>query len=347
MPSILVMTFDTATGLRTGRLVGSTLLEDNAVVSGKLGSGQIGAIHFRPFSSGMVVLGQDAGVLPVYAYPPAGVAGDESITSAKLASGAVIGTRIAYAGIFSGFLGIGAVGTTDRLADAIVASAKIATLAVGTPHLADLAVVSAKIAAGIIGGVHLVDAIITSAKVGTGAIGGVLLQDAGVLSGKIAANAIGGDRLWNWGVTSGKIASGVITEQQLVSGISIDISELSQDPTYRAKQLISAAYCVYVAAVSGNYVDIALAISGRMPAVGIMGANTLSGQIGVINYAGRAWAPQSVVSGQYGKQVFVNTSGLIAVTPPSTSGFCQQIMGAVKDDDEIMLFPEPGYIEIA
>lgn len=299
--SILVVTFDTSTGIRTGRLVGSTLLEDNAVVSGKIGSGQIASAHL----TATLVASIEAGV------------SDEGVTSAKLASGAVIGDRIAFGALVSGHFGSGQI-ASGHLVSAI---------------------------AGLVGSVA--DGGVTSAKVASGIIAGVHIKDGSILSGEIGAGAIGDTLLKDFGLLSGKYASGSITEQALVSGISIDISELSQDPTYRAKQLISAAYCVYVAAVSGNYVDIALAVSGRMPAVGIMGANTLSGQIGVINYAGRAAAPTSVVSGQYGKQVFVNTSGLITVTPPSTSGYCQQIMGAVKDDNEIMLFPEPGCIEIA
>jgi len=304
--SILVVTFDTSTGIRTGRLVGSALLEDNAVVSGKLGSGIIGPIHFAPFSSGMVVIGQDAGVIPVYGYPPAGVPGDESITSAKLASGAVIGDRVADVGIFSG-----------------------------------------KIAVGTIGGDRLLNAIITSAKLASGAVGGVLLQDAGVLSGKLAAAVVGGDRLWDFGLVSGKYASGSITEQALMSGISIDISEISQEPGYRAGELISSYFCVYVAPISGNYVKIATCLSGGMPAIGIAAANIASGDLGVINYGGRAAADPSVVSGQYGRQVFVGSGGLLGMAPPSTSGYCQQIMGAVKDDGKVFLFPEPGYIEIA
>jgi len=305
--SILVVTFDTATGIRTGKLVGSALLEDNAVISGKLGSGVIGPIHFAPFSSGMVVVGQDAGVTPVYGFPPAGVPGDESITSAKLASGAVIGDRVANVGIFSG-----------------------------------------KIAVGTIGGDRLLDGAIVSAKIGAGEIGGILLQDAGVLSGKIAADAVGGDRVWAFGVLSGKYASGSITEQALVSGISIDVAETTKEPGYRAAVIMSAYDPVYVAALSGNYVGIAIALSGTMPAIGIAAANIASGSLGDINYGGRAPAPTDVVSGQYGRPVFVGASGTgLTITPPSTSGYCQQIMGAVKGDSEIMLFPEPGYIEIA
>lgn len=270
--SILVVTFDTATGIRTGRLIGSALLEDGAVLSGKIGSGQV--------ASGNLTAALIASI-------EAGVA-DEGVTSAKLASGAVIGDRIADAGIFSGKLASGSVGPWSVLGNAIIISSKIAS----------------------------------------GIIGDTLLKDFGLLSGKYA--------------------SGSITEQALVSGISIDVAETTKEPGYRAAVIMSAYDPVYVAAVSGNYVGIAIALSGTMPAIGIAGANIASGSLGDINYGGRAPALASVVSGQYGRPVFVGASGTgLTMTPPSTSGYCQQIMGAVKDDDEIFLFPEPGYIEIA
>lgn len=345
--SILVVTFDTATGLRTGRLIGSTLLEAAAVVSGKIGSGIIGAIHFAPFTSGYVVLGQGAGVTPVYGFPPAGVPGDETITSAKLTSGAVIGDRIAYAGIFSGRLASGAVGTAELLGDQIVASAKIAANVIATPHIANQGLLSSVFGANVIATPHITNQGILSASFGAGAIGGAHVANQGLISANFATGVIGHALVTDYGIISGKVASGAITEQGLASGISIDIAETSIEPGYRAKQGISGLACVYIAAMSGNYVDTALAISGYMPAIGITLAPIASGQLGNIIYAGRAAAPSSVVSGQYRKQVFVGASGQLTLTPPSATGNCQQIIGVVKDDDEVMLFPEPGYIEIA
>jgi len=345
MPSILVMTFDTATGIRTGRLVGTTLIEDNAITSAKLGSGIIGPIHFAPFTSGYVVLGQGTAT-PVYAAVPAGTPADESITSAKLASGAVIGDRIAYAGIFSGRLASGGVGTPELLGNAIITSSKIATNVIATPHILNQGILSASFGANVIATPHIANQGLLSSVFGAGAIGGAHVANQGLLSANFAAGVIGHSLVTDYGIVSGKIASGAVTENELVSGISIDIAETSIEPGYRAKANISGLACVYVAAVSGNYVDTALAISGYMPAIGITLVPIASGQLGSIIYAGRAAGPTSVISGQYRKQVYVGTSGQLAVTPPSTSGYCQQIMGVVKDDDEVMLFPEPGYIEI-
>jgi len=272
---------------------------------------------------------------------------DGAITSGKLASGIVGTVHLRDLNVTSAKLAAAIIGLLGTVADEAITSAKLASGAVGGNRIWTGAIVSAHIGANVIGGIHILDGVVVSAKIGTGVVGGVLLQDAGVLSGKIAANAIGGDTVWNWGITSGKYASGSITEQSLVSGISIDIAETVEDPGYRAREAISSFCCVFIAGMSGNYVGIAKALSGSMPAIGITAAAITSNALGVIKYGGRVAAPTAVVSGQQGKPVFVGSDGQLKITPPSTSGYCQQIMGAVKDDDEIFLFPEPGYIEIA
>lgn len=320
--SILVVTFDTATGIRTGRLVGSALLEDGAVLSGKIGSGQVASGHL----TATLIASIEAGVA------------DEGVTSAKLASGAVIGDRIANVGIFSGKIASGAIGPSALLANAIIISAKIASGIIGWPHIGSEALLSSHFGSGQIASGHLVSAI-------AGLVGSV--ADGGVTSAKVASGIIGDALLKDFGLLSGKYASGSITEQALMSGISIDISEISEEPGYRAAEALSSYNCVYIAAKSGNYVGLALAQSGSMPAIGMTPANIGSGDLGVINYGGRVTALSSIVSGQFGRQVFVGSGGMIGLTPPSLSGWCQQIMGAVKDDDEVFLFPEPGYIEIA
>lgn len=277
--SILVVTFDTSTGIRTGRLVGSTLLEDQAVTSGKIASGIVGTVHLR----------------------------DLNVTSAKLAAAI-----------------IGLLGTVT-----------------------DGAIISSKLASGIVGSVHLADEAVKSGDIGANVIATPHIQNQGILSASIGAGIIGDALLQDFGLLSGKYASGSITEQALVSGISIDIAELTKEPGYRAAAGISSYSPVYAAAISGNYVGMALAQSGSMPAIGLAVVTIASGDLGDINYGGRAAGPTAIISGQFGRQVYVASGGGLGMTPPSASGWSQQIMGAVKDDDEIFLFPEPGYIEIA
>jgi hypothetical protein len=141
--AILVVTYDNTTGFFRTQQIGSAQISTGAILSSQLGSGIIGLIHFAPFTSGQVILGQGAGV-PIYGFPPAGTVGDETITSAKLASGAVIGDRIAFGAILSGHIG------TNILA---------------TPHIANQGILSASIASGVIGTTHIAGQSITSALI--------------------------------------------------------------------------------------------------------------------------------------------------------------------------------------
>lgn len=320
MASILVVTFDSATGIRTGRLIGSTLLEDNAVTSGKIAANAIWTAHITDLAVTSAKL-----AATLIASIEAGVA-DGGVTSAKIASGAVGGVHIA---------------------DAAITSSDIAINTIDTTHILNQGILSASYGANIIAAPHIANQGLLSANYGAAAIAGAHIANQGLTSSTYGAGSVGGTHIADLGITSGKYAAQSITEGVLVSGISIDIAEMNIEPGYRAKAEISGLACVYVANISGNYVDTALAISGYMPAIGITLAAIASGQLGSIIYAGRADAPTSVVSGQYRKQVYVGTSGQLAVTPPSATGNCQQIMGVVKDDDEVMLFPEPSYIEIA
>jgi hypothetical protein len=123
--SILVVCYDSSSGQYIAQKAGSDQIADNAITSGKLGSGVIGLIHFAPFTSGQVILGQGAGA-PIYGFPPAGAVGDETVTSGKLASGAVIGNRVADFGLVSGKYASGSItgqalasGTTIDIAEII------------------------------------------------------------------------------------------------------------------------------------------------------------------------------------------------------------------------------------
>lgn len=232
--------------------------------------------------------------------------GDESVTSAKLASGAVIGDRIAYAGIFSGKIASGAVGAPALLANAIITSAKVAS--------------------GIIAGVHIKDGSILSGELGSGIVGDTLLKDFGLLSGKYA--------------------SGSITEQALVSGISIDISEVGQEPSYRAGALISAFLGVQFS-TSGYFNHAQAADVDTMPAVGLAIANIASAAIGTFQYQGRITNPSWDFSGHIGELLFLGTSSQVTLTAPSTSGKCVQRVGKVVGPTIAFLRPELQFVQIA
>ncbi len=139
--SILVVTYDTSLGRYLVQKAGSAQIVDGAITSGLLASGIVGTVHLRDLNVTSAKLA--AAVIDSI---EAAVA-DESITSAKLASGAVVGDRVAIDAIVSSHIGANVIGGIHILAGAIV-SGKIGALAVGTPHIAALAIASGKVASG-------------------------------------------------------------------------------------------------------------------------------------------------------------------------------------------------------
>ena len=100
---------------------------------------------------------------------------DGSVTSAKLASGAVTTAKI----------GDGQV-TTSKLADNAVTTPKIADGAVTTVKLADGAVTAAKIADGTVGTAELADGAVTAPKIANNAVTTAKIADGAVTIPKLA-----------------------------------------------------------------------------------------------------------------------------------------------------------------
>jgi len=192
MASVLVVCYDNSTGRYLAQRVGSAQIADGAVLSGKIGSGQVASGHL----TAALIASIEAGIA------------DESVTSAKLASGAVIGNRIADAGIFSGKIASGAIGPSALLANAIIISAKIASGIVGTVHLRNGAVTSAKIASGFT--TPPGDESITSAKLASGAVVGDRVAVDGIVSSHIGADVVGGIHILAGAIVSAKIGANVI-----------------------------------------------------------------------------------------------------------------------------------------
>lgn len=362
MPSILCVTYDTSTGQYLVQKAGSSQIADGAITSGKIGVNAIWTDHITDLAVTSAKL-----AAALIGSIEAGVA-DEAVTSAKLASGAVIGDRIAYAGIFSGRLASGAVGTVELLGNQIVTSAKITANiiatphilnqgllssvfganVIATPHILNQGILSASFGAAIIAAPHIANQGLRSANYGALDIGGAHIANQGLLSANLAVGVIGDTLVANYGIVSGKYASGSITEGALVSGISIDIAEVGQEPTFRAQELVSAYLGVYFAA-SGYFNYAQAATATKMPAVGIAAGNILSGQIGTIHHTGRIRNTAWDLSGYVGSLVFVGTSSEVTlmVSGLMVSGRCVQRMGQVIDEDAVFLRPDLVFAQVA
>lgn len=155
-----------------------------------------------------------AGALPV---------GDGTITSAKLAAGAVTSPKLAAQ----------AVGTA-ALADGAVTAVKLGALAVGTAALAANAVTSAKIAPGAVGTVQVADGAITAAKLGADVVMG-----GGGGGGAVADNSVTTAAIQDGAVTAAKIAPNSITANELAAQ-SVGVSEIGPSAVGTSKIQSSA-----------------------------------------------------------------------------------------------------------
>lgn len=241
------------------------------ILSGNLGSGQVGNFHV---ASGTVQGHAGAGV-------------------PNVASGTINASDVGSGGIQSG---------------------NVASGQIGFGHLANASVQSGSIASGSLSQFHHASGAINSGQVGSGAVMGQAAAGAfTIASGSIATFDIA-----SGAIKSGIIASGTVASEHLASGNHIDFSTSvtplfsGGDFTVITSENISGIRAVCIdRSMSGRSVRIAMSnVSGRMPAIGVVGENVLSG-IGcqVMTQGIMSFTSGLVASGQPGKLVYVGRSG--------------------------------------
>jgi hypothetical protein len=283
---------------------------DTTVVSGSLASGQVGQFKL---SSG-------------------------AVNSGHVASGAVLGSRgggaftIASGTVGGDDLGSGAV-LSGHLASGQVSSFKMASGAIRSGHVGDTAVVSGSFASGSISNFKLASGSINSGHVGSGSVVGAGIPGAGrsVASGSIfgpdlASGAAVSGHLGDASVNSGTIASGVVGTPHMASGTQIDIAELLIDDNFITSETVSGGRAVAYDASGAIHIAMA-ALPDRMPAVGVVVDNILSGQVVRVYHKGRVYSTQLNVSGALGLPVFVGNSGELQAVQPALSGSIVQAIG--------------------
>ena len=342
-----VVIFDTVTGNWLVKQAGSAHIADLAVVSGKLGVGSV--------ISGAIASGQIAG---------AHIAA-QGILSANIGTNILATAHIANQGILSASVGANILATPHFAAQGILSasyaggsvanahianqgilSSAIGTNILATPHFAAQGILSASYAGGSVANAHIANQGLLSSAIGTKILATPHFLDQGILSASIGAGAIGHSLVADRGIISGKVDSGAITEAGLASGISIDISETSQEPTFRAALSGILAMEAVVFTASGYFNWARAAQSGQYPAVGLMAAAPNSGALGTILTVGRVANTGWNFSGYIGQPLYLSTSSQVATTPPSASGNVVQRVGQGISQVSMFLMPNPLTFQI-
>lgn len=151
---------------------------------------------------------------------------DGSVTTGKLATGAVTEAKMASNSVNTDELVDGGV-STAKLANDAVTDTKLAdhasndaSRAVGSNHIKDGAVTSSKIAANAVG----------TDQLGTNSVSATNIQDDAVTNAKVGPGAVGTTEIADSAVTSAKIADGTIVAGDLApalkpSGTAVDATE--------------------------------------------------------------------------------------------------------------------------
>ena len=306
--------------LFTSGMVTSGDLGEAVVFSGNIASGQIGTDHIADgtiinvdIASGAVLSGNIA---------------SGQIGRFHIASGRLEGFELGSGSIVSGRIASGQVGFR-HLADSSVQSGSLASGQVFTFHIASGGLLSGSFGSGQIGQDHLGSGAIVSGALASGQIGSFHIASGGVLSGNIASGQIGANHLAAGtiagGIGSGAIVSGMIASGQLGSwhhgsGTIIDVAQytapvvsgINRAPAILTEEAVSGVRAVCIS--QSGQIRIAMAsVSGRMPAIGVVVDNVLSG-LPVNIYTHGAFQFTSGLadySGYLGKPVWVGRSGQI------------------------------------
>jgi len=167
---------------------------------------------------------------------------------------------------------------------------------------------------------------------GGGGGGGVNNASGAITSGTLGPNT----------VYSGNIASGQVSKYAFASGTTVDSAEWLIDDTFATAERISGGgEPAAVAFTQSGTLQTAMAsVSGRMPAIGVVVANVVSGGTATVYRNGRLFSTAFNYSGWANQPVYVGRSGQCVASGASTSsGDVQQILGISISASGIFLQP--------
>lgn len=282
--------------------------------------------------------------------PGPGTGGSASVSGAAtvLLSGQVSSGFIGNNAVVSGSFASGQV-SVFALANASVQSGTIASGSVARFHLASGAVNSGQLASGVVlgqaggGAFNIASGTISNLDIGSGAITSGLISSGQVSTNHLASGSVQRFQLGSGSVNSGHLASGSIAGQagggvsvasgslgtfDLASGSIIsrcqEVSPIYSGASVKGVGIITSEAVSGVRAVqidpNGNIRIAMAAVSGRMPACGVVYDNVASGiqcnvyTIGFAQYPNAGSGTTTDFSGAIGSRVWVGMSGHLLTT---------------------------------
>jgi hypothetical protein len=221
----------------TGNTIGTSLLEDLSVTSGKLDDLAVTSSKLN----------------------------DGSVTTAKVASGAIGSGQLAASGIVAGKIATDAI-TTVTIVDSGVTQSKLAANAVAAINVVDSGITQVKLAANAVSAVNIVDSGITQAKLAANAVTAINIVDSGITSSKLASGSV---TIGKINLALGELSGTVITASSIPSGSyesgSVLTASVADSAITFAKiqQVASGVLLGRSSAGSGNVETITLTAAGR------------------------------------------------------------------------------------
>lgn len=158
---------------------------------------------------------------------------DLNVTTAKLADSAVVEGKIGSGAVTSAKIADGAVGTA-KLADAAATAAKLAADSVETAKIKDLNVTAAKLAADSVETAKIKDLNVTAAKLAADSVETAKIKDGAVTQAKHANDSVGTAQLINLNVTAGKLADSAV-ETAKINNLAVTEGKLADGAVATAK----------------------------------------------------------------------------------------------------------------
>jgi hypothetical protein len=211
----------------------------------------------------------------------------------------------APAAFFNSVFASGSV-TSGQLGNGTVVSGSVASGQIASPHIAAGGVLSGNIGSGQIGSAHLAS--------------GTIPVPFSLTSGAVTSGYIG-----NGAVNSGNVASGQIGAYHIAPGVLPQVNVSGNTgyltPSFSATtaELVSGVQAVAVNTTVNSLWRAMAAVSGRMPAVGMVFDNVSSGQMAMVYTQGNYQNLASGTVSSVGLPLWVGQSGGIVQT---SGGMC-------------------------